>query len=193
MDPVRHVGLYFGSFNPIHIGHLIIANTMLEGTDMDEVWFVISPQNPLKKRESLIHEFDRYDLVAAATNDNYRMRPCDIEFRMPKPSYTADTLAYLSDQHRDKKFSLILGSDNLKHFHKWKNHEAILEHYAIYIYPRPGAPVGELPKHPHVHLIEAPLLDISATFIRNQIANGRSVQYLVPEAALALIRTRQLF
>lgn len=188
-----NIGLYFGSFNPIHIGHLIVANVMVENTDLDQVWFVVSPQNPFKKRASLIHEFDRIDLVRAAIYDNYNLKASDIEFNMPKPSYTIDTLTYLTDQHSDKNFSLILGEDNLKSFPKWKNAEKLLEQYKLLVYPRPGAQPSDLIEHPNVQKIEAPLIDISATFIRKCIKNGKSIKYLVPDPVEQLIIGKKLY
>ncbi len=187
------VGLFFGSFNPIHIGHLIIANTMVEYTDLDQVWFVVSPQNPFKKRDVLLHEFDRLDLVNAAIFDNYNLKAIDVEFNMPKPSYTIDTLTYLSSAHPDKTFKLIIGEDNLKSFPKWKNADKILEFYGLLVYPRPNAQPSELKTHPNVQLIEAPMMDISATFIRKSIKNRKSIKYLVPESVELLIKGRKLY
>lgn len=185
------VGLYFGSFNPIHVGHLIIANTLYERTDLDEVWFVVSPQNPFKKQHSLIHEFDRLRMVELAIDDHFHFRACDVEFRMPKPSYTIDTLTYLSDQYPQHNFCLILGSDNLTHFHKWKNYQAILDHYELLVYPRPGEARGF--DDPRIKIIEAPLLDISATFIRKSIQEGYSVKYLLPDKVMEYISDRKLY
>lgn len=189
----KSVGLFFGSFNPIHVGHLIIANTMLEESVIDEVWFVVSPQNPFKKQNSLAHEFDRFDLVEAAIADHFHMKATDIEFQMPKPSYTSDTLAYLTDKHPDHQFKLIIGQDNLRNFPKWKNHEIILQQYGLLVYPRPNSKPSELENHPNVKFIEAPQLDISATFIRKAIKNNRSVKYLVPEVVLDRINAKKLY
>lgn len=187
------VGLFFGSFNPIHIGHLIIANTILENAYLDQVWFVVSPQNPFKKRSTLLHEFDRLDMVNAAIHDNYAMRASDIEFNMPKPSYTIDTLTHLKDKHPEKEFVLIIGEDNLKSFPKWKNSDKILEYYQLLVYPRPHAQPSDLVKHPKVQLVEAPLIDISATFIRKCIASDRSVKYLVPDTVNEMILSRKFY
>lgn len=189
----KSVGLFFGSFNPIHVGHLIIANTMLEEAIIDEVWFVVSPQNPFKKQNSLAHEFDRFDLVEAAIADNFHMKASDIEFQMPKPSYTSDTLAYLTDKFPNIQFKLIIGQDNLKSFPKWKNHDVILEQYGLLVYPRPNSKPSELENHPNVKFVEAPQLDISATFIRKSIKNNRSVKYLVPEVVLGRIKAKKLY
>jgi len=186
-------GLFFGSFNPIHVGHLIIANVMVEETDLDKVWFVVSPQNPFKKRKDLVHEFDRYDMVRAAIYDNYNLDVTDVEFNMPRPSYTVDTLAYLTSFHADKEFKLIIGEDNLHAFHKWKNHEVILNQYGLYVYPRPGARASELQEHASVKYVKAPLLDISATYIRKSIKAGKSVKYLVHPAVEEMIASRKLY
>lgn len=186
-------GLFFGSFNPIHIGHLIVANVMIESAHLRQVWFVVSPHNPFKKRAGLLHEFDRMDLVNAAIYDNYNFRASDVEFNMPKPSYTIDTLAYLSDAHPNREFQLIIGEDHLKSFPKWKNAQKILEHYSLLVYPRPGAQPSELIKHPQVQFVEAPLIDISATFIRKSIRNNRSIKYLVPSEVEQLIHARKFY
>ncbi len=181
------VGLFFGSFNPIHIGHMIIAQTMLENAGIDELWFVVSPQNPFKKNKKLLHEFDRLDMVEAAVNENAKFKVSDIEFNMPKPSYTIDTLVLLTEKHPKKEFSLIIGEDNLASFTKWKNHQQILENYGLLVYPRPNAKPSPVKPHPKVQMVEAPLLDISATFIRNAIKEGRSIKYLVPEPVEGVI------
>lgn len=183
------IGLFFGSFNPIHIGHMIIANVMIESTEIDKVWFVVSPQNPFKKRNTLLHEFDRLDMVREAIHDNLSLEACDVEFNMPKPSYTVDTLAYLEDKHPTYRFKLIIGEDNLTHFHKWKNYEEVLKH-GLYVYPRPNANKTPLHDHPMVHLIDSPMVDISATFIRKCVQNNRSVRYLVPDNVAEIIDAR---
>lgn len=185
------IGLYFGSFNPIHLGHLIIAQTLYQRGGLDQVWFVVSPQNPFKKQESLAHEHDRLRMVELAIDDNFQFRACDVEFRMPRPSYTIDTLTYLSDKCPQHQFSLFLGSDNLSHFHKWKNYQAILGNYPVLVYPRPGE-VKTL-DHPGVRYLDAPLLDISATFIRQSIQEGLSVRYLLPERVEQYILDKKLY
>lgn len=187
------IGLFFGSFNPIHTGHMIIANIMAEHTDLQQVWFVVSPQNPLKSSKSLIHEHDRYAMVEQAIFDNYRLKVTDIEFRMPRPSYTVDTLAYLSDKYPDHSFKLIIGGDNLKSFPRWKNYKVILNEYGLYVYPRPGSDFSEIKGHKNVKLVEAPLLDISATFIRKCLKENKSIKYLVPEAVETFIKSKKLF
>lgn len=188
-----NIGLLFGSFNPIHTGHLIIANLIKEQSDMQQVWFVVSPHNPFKKQSSLLHEFDRLDMVRAAVFDNYDLRDCDIEFNMPRPSYTVDTLAYLSEKYPDNNFKIIMGEDNLVHFHKWKNYEIILQNYGMIIYPRPGTTASEIKDHPNVEFIDAPVLDISATFIRNCVKNNISIRYLVPDPVEEMIRTKKFY
>lgn len=187
------VGLFFGSFNPIHTGHLIIANVVAESTDLDKVWFVVSPQNPFKPSKSLLHEFDRYDMVQAAIQDNYKFEVTDIEFHLPKPSYTIHTLTYLSEKHPDKDFKLILGEDNLERFHNWKNYGQILSNYGLYVYPRPHAQPSILKEHPSVHMVDAPLIDISATFIRNKIRSGQSIRYLVPDTVNERIIAKKFY
>lgn len=193
MDPKKKIGLFFGSFNPVHVGHLIIANTLVETRDLNKVWFVVSPQNPLKPSKGLLHEFDRYDMVRAAVYDNYKLEVSDVEFHLPKPSFTIHTLVYLSEKHPDKEFKLIIGEDNLESFTRWKNYERILQDYGLYVYPRPGTNSSELKKHPNVQVVQAPLLDISATFIRDCIRKGRSVRYLVPEGVEAIIREKKFY
>lgn len=187
------IGLFFGSFNPIHTGHLIIANIMATHTDLDKVWFIVSPQNPFKERKDLLHEFDRYDMVRAAIHDNYNLEVSDVEFNMPKPSYTVDTLAYLADRHPEHSFRLIIGSDNLTSFHKWKNHQVILENHGLYVYLRPGNEHHALLDNANVKLVKAPLLDISATFIRKAVRAGKPVRYLVPDAVEELIRGKGFY
>jgi len=187
------IGLFFGSFNPVHSGHLIIANIMVETTDIDKVWFVVTPQNPLKKNKSLLHEFDRIDMVEAAIADNHKLKSCDVEFRMPKPSFTIDTLTYLTAKHPDKTFILIIGQDNLEHFPNWKNYQKILDNYALYVYPRPEAVNSEIMNHKNVKMVEAPLLQISATFIRNCVKKHQSIRYLVPDPVISLIDKKDFY
>lgn len=188
-----NIGLFFGSFNPIHIGHVIIAHIMAETNYLDQVWFVVSPQNPLKPNGSLIHEFDRYDMVEAAIRESYNLKVTDIEFNMPKPSYTIDTLAYLSDKYPENHFSLIIGEDNLRSFPKWKNYKTIIDNYGMYVYPRPSKSSSDLEDHPNVTWVKAPILDISATYIRKMVKENRSIKYLVPEAVEQIIIARKLY
>lgn len=187
------IGLFFGSFNPIHVGHLIIANTMATATDLEQVWFVVSPQNPFKKNKSLLHEFDRLDLVERAIADNARLRATDFEFHLPKPSYTIDTLIRLLKKYPQHEFRLIMGEDNLAQFANWKNPEQILEHVGLYVYPRPNAAAHTYGSHPRVTFVMAPLLDISATFIREALRSGRSIRYLVPDVVEEMIVRKKFF
>lgn len=193
MNPDQKIGLFFGSFNPIHVGHMIIANVMAENTDLNKVWFVVSPQNPFKPGNGLLHEFDRYDMVKAAIAENYKLEVSDVEFHLPKPSYTIHTLAHLQEKHPSKNFRLIIGEDNLGNFTRWKNYEQILEQYGLYVYPRPNATNSDLKRHANVILVEAPLLDISATYIRHCIKDNKSIRYLVPESVEQLIHLKQFY
>lgn len=187
------IGLFFGSFNPIHVGHLIIANTMAYSTDLEQVWFIVSPQNPFKKNKSLLHEFDRLKMVEMAIADNFKLQVSDVEFSLPKPSYTIDTLTVLAERFPMHEFKLIMGEDNLVQFENWKNYEKILEYYELYVYPRPNTPAHNFKEHPKVKFIEAPLLDISATYIRNALQNKRPIRYMVPDAIEEYIRWKGFY
>jgi nicotinate-nucleotide adenylyltransferase len=189
------IGLYFGTFNPIHVGHLVIANYMADYTDLDQVWLVVSPQNPLKVKSSLLPDFHRLAIVKAAIDDNPKLRASDIEFKLSKPSYTATTLTYLAEKYPDNKFSLIMGEDNLRTLHKWFNHEVILKNHDFYVYPRVLTEqeeieidqIGSLPDNlfrdlPNVTICnEAPVMKVSASFVRNAIKSGKDVRYLLTE------------
>ena len=177
----KKTGLFFGSFNPIHIGHLIIAEYMLEFTDLDQIWFIVSPHNPLKERKTLLADHHRLTLVKIAIEDNPRMKASDIEFKMPKPSYTMDTLTYLKEKYPNKDFVLIAGTDIFPSFHKWKNYKEILSNYKIYVYSRPDYDIGFYTNHPKVKIFNAPLMEISSSFIRNAIKNGKNINYMLPE------------
>ena len=182
------VGLYFGSFNPIHIGHLIIANHIVNNAEVDEVWFVVSPQNPLKESSSLLNEQHRYSLVKIAIEDEKKLKASNVEFSMPKPSYTIDTLIYLSEKFKQQHFTLIIGSDSYLNFEKWKNYKQIILNYNILIYPRPSFQIKEnLPSS--VKIVEAPLLEISSTQIRKHIKNNKSIRYLVTDKVLEQIES----
>jgi nicotinate-nucleotide adenylyltransferase len=176
------VGLYFGTFNPIHIGHLIIANHMAEYSGLDQIWLVVTPHNPLKKKNTLLEDHHRLQMVFLATEDYPRLKPSDIEFRLPQPNYTVHTLAHLQEKHPSYEFSLIMGEDNLNSLHKWKNYEVILQNHSIYVYPRinPEPLNPELVNHPHIHKIDAPVMELSSTFIRESIKAGKNVQPLLP-------------
>ncbi len=182
------VGLFFGSFNPIHVGHLILANAMAYNTDLDAVWLVVSPQNPLKAASTLLPADARLQMARLAVDYNDRLRVSNVEFSLPQPSYTVDTLAHLESQYPSYHFALLLGEDNLPTLPKWKNHHVLLERYPLYIYPRPGTPVSPLHTHPAVRLLPTPLLDISATFIRQCVREGKSIRYLVPDAVEEYIK-----
>lgn len=176
------IGLYFGTFNPIHVGHLIIANHMAEHTDLDQIWMVVTPHNPLKKKSSLLDDYQRLHMVHLATENYTKLKPSDIEFKLTQPSYTINTLVHLGEKFPTHEFALIMGEDNLKSFHKWKNYESILQNYEIYVYPRIGIDVEnlELKNHPKIHLIDAPVVEISSTFIRENFKSGKNIQPLLP-------------
>jgi len=179
----KKTGLFFGSFNPVHVGHMILANFLATHTDLDEVWIVVSPHNPLKPKKSLARDYDRLHLVRLAIGDHPQLQASDVEFSLPKPSYTVDTLAYLREKHPDHQFVLIMGGDNLDTLHKWKNYELLLRDYEIYVYKRPDYALGDLQHHPSVRIFEeVPLMQISASFIRRCLKEGKSVRYLLPEA-----------
>ncbi|MFN4082379.1 MAG: nicotinate (nicotinamide) nucleotide adenylyltransferase [Bacteroidia bacterium] len=183
-----NIGLFFGSFNPIHTGHLIIANYMVDYTKIDEVWFVVSPQNPFKTNEELLHEKHRYAMVQAAIDDNPKFKACDVEFYLQRPSYTDYTLTHLRETYTQHTFILIIGGDNLQSFNKWKNYENILNNHEVYVYARTG--IVEMPllaNHPNIKLFEVPLLNISSTYIRESIKAGKSIKYLVTENVEKLI------
>lgn len=174
------IGLYFGSFNPIHIGHLIIANYILNKTLVEKLWFVVSPQNPFKAEKSLLNEFDRLHLVRLAIDDDARMKASDIEFYLPKPSYTVDTMTYLQEKYPEDEFSIIMGSDSFKNINKWKNSTVLLDNFQILVYKRPGFDVESTEEY-RVNILDAPLFEISSTQIRELIRNDKSIRYLVPE------------
>ncbi|HSO87171.1 MAG TPA: nicotinate (nicotinamide) nucleotide adenylyltransferase [Draconibacterium sp.] len=183
--PVRlKIGLYFGSYNPIHIGHLAIANYIVEYTDINQLWFVVSPQNPFKKKDNLLADYHRLELVNRAIDNDDRFRASNIEFNLPKPSYTVDTLAYLQERYPGYSFVILMGSDNLENFHKWKNSEVILENYGVIVYPRPGFDKSQVPVHKNIMVAEgAPLMEISSTFIRDAIKLGKNIRHFIPQRA----------
>ena len=171
------VGLYFGTFNPIHVGHIIIANHLVEYSDLDEIWMVVTPHNPHKKKSSLLANHHRFELVYLALQKYTKIKPSDIEFKLPQPNYTVNTLAHINEKYPQHEFSLIMGEDNLKSFHKWKNYDVILENHTIYCYPRisNGEIKSKLENHPKIHKIDAPIIEISATLIRQGIKNNKNV------------------
>lgn len=178
------IGLYFGSYNPIHIGHLAIANYMVEFTNIDQLWFVVSPQNPFKKKENLLADYHRLELVNRAIDNDDRFRASNIEFNLPKPSYTIDTLTYLHERFPDYSFVILMGSDNLESFSKWKNFEMIVENYGVVVYPRPGFDMSKVPVHRNITVAEGvPLMEISSSFIRNAIKEGKDIRHFMPQKA----------
>ncbi len=189
----KKTGLFFGSFNPVHVGHMIIANFMATQTDLEEVWIVVSPHNPLKRKKTLARDHDRLHLVHLAIGDTPGLRASDVEFGLPRPSYTVDTLAHLRERYPERSFALIMGSDNLRTLHKWKNYEILLRDYELYVYLRPDHPPGEWAEHPNVRLVEAPLMQLSATYIRQCLGNGHSVRYLVPPAVETYLLENNLY
>jgi len=187
------IGLFFGSFNPIHIGHLIIANYMANHTALDQVWLVVSPHNPLKDKKDLINIYDRLEMAKLATEHAENILVNDIELKLPQPSYTIDTLTYLHEKYPGHSFSLIVGSDNLSSFKKWKNYELILRDYSIYVYPRPGVTENELSQHPSVTITNTPLMELSATFIRKAIREKKNVQFFIPNEVINFIESKNLY
>ena len=177
------IGLYFGTFNPIHVGHLTIANHLAEHSDMDQVWFVVTPLSPFKKKSSLLDNHQRLEMVYRATKDYDKLRPSDIEFNLPEPNYTINTLVYLQEKFPGHTFSLIMGEDNLKSFPKWKNYELILDNHDIYVYPRisSGEVEHRFKDHPKIHKVEAPIMELSSTFIRSEIKAGKNIRPMLPE------------
>ncbi|MCI0921870.1 nicotinate (nicotinamide) nucleotide adenylyltransferase [Sphingobacterium rhinopitheci] len=187
------VGLFFGSFNPIHIGHLIIANYIANFTDLEEVWFVVSPHNPFKEKKTLGNMYDRLEMVNLAIEGHHSLRASDIEFKLPQPSYTIDTLAHLAEKYPTKDFSLIMGEDNLVGLPKWKNADIILRDYKIVVYPRPGYDAGELRNHPAVTMTDTPVMELSSTFIRQAIADKKSIAFFTPDSVIDFIDKKGLY
>ncbi|MGX1928272.1 nicotinate (nicotinamide) nucleotide adenylyltransferase [Flagellimonas sp. 2504JD4-2] len=182
---MKQVGLYFGTFNPIHIGHLAIANHMVEFSDLDEVWFIITPQSPFKTKQSLLDNHHRYQMVFEAVQDYPKLKPSRIEFDLPQPNYTINTLLHLEEEYGgEHQFALIMGEDNLKSFHKWKNYEVILENYSIYVYPRvsDGKVERRFQDNPKINKVDAPIMEISSTFIRKKHGEGKNIRPLLPES-----------
>lgn len=177
------IGLYFGTFNPIHVGHLVIANHMAEFSDLDQIWMVVTPLNPFKKKASLLDDHQRLEMVYLATKDYSKIKPSDIEFKLPQPNYTINTLTYLQEKYQEHNFSIVMGEDNLKTFHKWKNFNIILENHHVFVYPRisDGVIDNQFKEHKKIHFIDSPIMEISSTFIRNSIIQGKNIRPLLPE------------
>ena len=188
---IKNIGLFFGTFNPVHVGHLILANFMAQQPEIDQVWMVVTPRNPFKEKDTLLDDIHRLALVREAIDSNPLLEPSNIEFDLPQPNYTVNTLAVLAENHPDKKFTLIMGEDNLRSFHKWKNYEVILQNHEVMVYPRVyteaekvtvSERTKELRNHPKIKLVDAPLMKVSSSVIRKMIAEGKDVQYiLTPE------------
>jgi nicotinate-nucleotide adenylyltransferase len=177
------IGLYFGTFNPIHTGHLIIANHMAENSSLDQIWLVVTPHNPLKKKSTLLDDHHRLQMVFLATEDYPKLKPSDVEFRLPQPNYTVNTLTHLQEKFPMHEFSLIMGEDNLNSLHKWKNYQVLLQNHDIFVYPRINAEVitADIANAARIHRVDAPIVEISSTFIRNSVKEGKSIRPLLPE------------
>jgi len=180
----KKIGLYFGTFNPIHVGHLTIANYMVEFSDLDEVWLVVTPHNPQKTKSTLLDDIHRLSMVRIALEDYPKLKASNVEFGLPQPNYTVNTLVHLEEKHPDVSFCLIMGEDNLKSFHKWKNHEVILQRYSIYIYPRisEGTVSTRFNNHTKIHKVNAPIMELSSTFIRKSIKTGKNIRPMLPHS-----------
>ena len=178
------IGLFFGTFNPIHVGHLVIANYIVEYSDLDQVWFIVTPQSPFKTKISMLDNRQRYEMVYRATKDYQNLRPCDIEFHLSQPNYTVDTLTYLHEKYPEHTFALIMGEDNLHGFHKWKNYEVILNNHDIYVYPRHGEQAinAQFQNHERIKKVDAPIMELSSTFIRKSRKEGKNVKAMLPDA-----------
>jgi nicotinate-nucleotide adenylyltransferase len=187
------IGLLFGSFNPVHIGHMIVAGYMHQFTDLDKVWFVVSPENPLKDKRQLLADHHRLAMLKTAVENNTMLGVTDIEFKMPRPSYTIDTLTWISERYPDNEFVIIAGTDILGSLTRWKNYRALLEFYKLYIYNRPGFDKGEFAGHPSIHYFDAPLIDVSSSFIRRAVAAGKDVRYMLPPGVWEYIREMHFY
>jgi nicotinate-nucleotide adenylyltransferase len=186
-------GLFFGTYNPIHIGHMVIATYMAEFTDLKEVWLVVSPQNPLKQNAVLLHDYHRLALVRIAAENHPKLKVSNVEFSLPKPSYTIDTLSHLSGKYPGREFVLIIGSDNLESFNQWKDHERILDKYSVYVYPRQNFPGRNFASHPKVKITDAPVMEISSTFIRSGIRDGKDISSMLPDAVWKYIEEMHFY
>jgi nicotinate-nucleotide adenylyltransferase len=193
MQRIIKTGLYFGSFNPVHIGHMAIANFIIEFSDLEQLWFVVSPQNPLKEKKTLLQDYHRLEMVRLAVDDDDRFRASDIEFKLPTPSYTIDTLAYLEEKNPGREFQLVMGADGLHTFHKWKHADLISQKYHRLIYPRPGVSPELVNSSPNATLVDAPLMEISSSFIRQAIRDGKDVRHLVPTGAYTYLKEMHFY
>lgn len=189
---MSRTGLFFGSFNPIHSGHLILAQYMLEFAPLDELWFIITPRSPFKEKETLADDYRRLDMVNLAIAGNERLRASDVEFRLPQPNYTVNTLAVLAEKYPKRKFSLIMGADNMAAFERWRNYQYILENYQLLVYPRSGSE-GPMPDHGNIRILDAPRIQISSSFIRESIRAGRDMRYFLPAAVYEYLRENKVF
>lgn len=189
----KNIGLFFGSFNPIHIGHLAIANYIVEFTTLDQIWFVVSPHNPLKNKATLLEDYHRLELVNLAIGDCDKFKVSNIEFRLPQPSYTINTLEHLKEKYPALNFALIMGADSLKSINKWKNHELILSNYITYVYPRPNIDISEFQTHANIKLVNAPIMEISSSFIRESIKNKKSLEFFMPEKVYKYIQEMHFY
>lgn len=188
------VGLFFGTYNPVHVGHMVIANYMVEYTDLDQIWMVVTPQNPFKQKQSILKDYDRLHLVRLAIGEDPKLKASDIEFKLPQPNYTASTLIYLKEKFPETDFALIMGADNLNHFHKWKNHYEIIKNYDLYVYPRMESnDGGELRHHYKVNYVEAPVMKISSSFIRKAIQEGKNVSHYMPKEVAQYVDEMNLY
>lgn len=189
----KNIGLFFGTFNPVHVGHMVIASYMAEFANLDEVWMVVSPHNPFKEKASLLDDYQRLYMVNLAIDNHPKLRASDIEFKLSRPSYTIHTLTHLKEKFPDYHFSLIMGSDNLQNIHKWKNYERILEISTLVVYPRPGFDGGDLKNHVSVKWVDAPLMQISSTFIRKALKEKKELNYIIPEKVLNYIKEMHFY
>jgi nicotinate-nucleotide adenylyltransferase len=189
----RKIGLFFGTFNPVHIGHMAIANYLIEYTELNQIWFIVSPRNPHKEEKILLDAWHRYTMVALATKEDSRFRASDIEFTLPAPSYTCDTLSFLNKEYPDDYFSLIMGSDNLEYLHTWKNHEEIRSGYPIIVYPRPGFTPEKVQSMKNITLVNAPLIELSSTFIRKALGEGRDMRHFLPPESWKYLKENKFY
>ena len=187
------IGIYSGSFNPIHHGHVMLANYLVEFSDLDELWFVVSPQNPLKKKEDLLDDQERLKMVELAIGNDPKLKVSDIEMSLPLPSYTINTLTALSSQHTEDRFVFICGMDSLQGLPRWRDYQAILDNYELLVFPRRGFDGGELVHHPHVKVLETPVIEVSSTFIRKCVKEGKEIRHFMPEKAYQYLRENSLY